>query len=123
MNERLKLLRHNLHLNQADFSKKIGMAQSSYATLESGKTQIRERHIKLICSTLNVNSEWLVNGTGEMFNTDLHEKLGEGIARMFANSDDLTKKLILGLSELDSHELEIVKILVDGLVDKKKQLD
>lgn len=123
MNERLKTLRSELRLNQADFSKKLGMAQSTYATLEAGKTQLRDRHINLICSTFNVSSEWLRTGKGEMFEHDLSEKLGKEVARMFSNGDDLTKKLILGLSELDSHELEIVKILVDGLVDKKKQLD
>lgn len=123
MNERLKTLRSELRLNQADFSKKLGMAQSTYATLETGKTQLRDRHINLICSTFNVSSEWLRTGKGEMFEHDLNEKLGKEVARMFSNGDDLTKKLILGLSELDENEVEIVKILVDGLVEKKKQLD
>lgn len=123
MNERLKTLRSELRLNQADFSKKLGMAQSTYATLETGKTQLRDRHINLICSTFNVSSEWLRTGKGEMFEHDLNEKLGKEVARMFSNGDDLTKKLILGLSELDENEVKIVKILVDGLVEKKKQLD
>lgn len=123
MNERLKMLRNEFRLSQADFSKKLGIAQSTYAHLESGKTKLRDRHIKLICSTLNVNTEWLVKGTGEMFNHDLTKKFGKDVAKMFYTGDNLTKKLILGLSELDEKEIEIVKILVDGLVDRKKQLD
>ena len=121
MNERLKTLRSETRLNQADFANRLGMAQSTYAALESGKTKIRDRHVKLICSTFNVNSDWLATGKGEMFKEDLVEKVGVEIAKMFSKGDDLTKKLILGLSELDENEIEIVKILVDGLINKKKQ--
>ena len=123
MKKRLKVLRHELELNQDQFSKRLGMAQYSYANIESGKTQIRDRHINLICSTFNVNEEWLRTGKGDMFGEQLTERLGKEVAKMFCNGDDLTKKLILGLSELDENEIEIVKILVDGLVEKKKQLD
>jgi transcriptional regulator with XRE-family HTH domain len=121
MNKRLKMIRTESRLNQADFSKRLGMAQSTYAALESGKTKIRDRHINLICSTFNVNNDWLITGKGEMFKEDLVEQVGVEVARLFSNGDDLTKKLILGLSELDESEIEIVKILVDGLINKKKQ--
>lgn len=121
MNKRLKILRTELDLSQAEFSNKLSIAQSTYAVLESGKTSLRDRHIKLICSTFNVNEEWLREGKGDMFVTNINQQLGVDLAKIFNRGDNLTKKLILGLSELDENEIEIVKILVDGLIEKKKQ--
>lgn len=121
MNKRLKILRTELDLSQAEFSNKLSIAQSTYAVLESGKTSLRDRHIKLICSTFNVSEEWLREGKGDMFVTNINQQLGVELAKIFNKGDNLTKKLILGLSELDENEIEIVKILVDGLIKKKKQ--
>ena len=121
MNKRLKILRTELDLSQAEFSNKLSIAQSTYAVLESGKTALRDRHIKLICSTFNVNEEWLREGKGDMFVTNINQQLGVELAKIFNRGDNLTKKLILGLSELDESEIEVVKILVDGLIERKKQ--
>ena len=57
-----------------------------------------------------------------MFAENISKVLGKEIAKIFNDGDHLKKQLILGLSELDKNEIEIVKILVDGLVKKKKQL-
>lgn len=121
MNKRLKILRTELDLSQAEFSNKLSIAQSTYAVLESGKTSLRDRHIKLICSTFNVSEEWLREGKGDMFVTNINQQLGVELAKIFNRGDNLTKKLILGLSELDENEIEVVKILVDGLIERKKQ--
>ena len=121
MKERLKLLRNELRLSQYEIAEKLGMSQSAYAQLENGNTKVRDRHINLICSTLNINNEWLINGTGEMFRHDINKDLGKEIGKMFRTGDYLTKQLILGLSELDEKEVEIVKILVDGLIERKKK--
>lgn len=121
MNKRLKILRTELDLSQAEFSKKLSLGQSTYAALEIGKSPIKDRHIKLICSTFNVSEEWLRDGKGDMFTTNLDHQFGTELAKIFNRGDNLTKKLILGLSELDENEIEIVKILVDGLIEKKKQ--
>lgn len=121
MNKRLKILRTELDLSQAEFSNKLSIAQSTYAVLESGKSALRDRHIKLICSTFNVNEEWLREGKGDMFTTNIDKLFGAELAKIFNRGDNLTKKLILGLSELDENEIEVVKILVDGLIERKKQ--
>jgi transcriptional regulator with XRE-family HTH domain len=71
MNKRLKEVRKALGLNQEDFSKQIGIAQNSYSLIETGKINLTERNIKVICLIHNVSEEWLRNGTGEMFNKPL----------------------------------------------------
>ena len=82
MNKRLKILRTELDLSQAEFSNKLSIAQSTYAVLESGKSALRDRHIKLICSTFNVSEEWLREGKGDMFVTNINQQLGVELANI-----------------------------------------
>lgn len=65
--ERLKLLRKNLNMNQKDFASSLGLGQSTWAMIEIGKRNLSDRHIKTICAVYNVNEVWLRTGTGEMF--------------------------------------------------------
>ena len=67
MNERIRLLRKALNIYQGDFAKRIGLSQTSLSLIESGHNVLNDRHIKLICSTFNVNERWLRDGEGEMF--------------------------------------------------------
>ena len=123
MNSRLKEIRLKLGLSQKKFGDKMFLSQDQISLLENGKRNITDRTLNDICRTFNVNEEWLRNGDGDMFITNLTQQLGVELVRIFNKGDDLTKKLILGLSELDENEIEIVKILVDGLINKKKQSD
>lgn len=67
MNEKLKILRNTLGLKQDEFGKKIGRTKSAISNYEAGTRQIDNTTIKLICNIFNVNPDWLLNGTGEMF--------------------------------------------------------
>lgn len=67
INQRLKLLRRELSLSQGDFAERIGFKQTALSMIESGRNSLNDRHIKLICSTFNVNERWLRDGEGEMF--------------------------------------------------------
>lgn len=67
MNTRIYLIRTNLKLSQKEFAEKIGLSPSTLCELENGKSTITERTILLICSTYNVNQEWLKTGNGDMF--------------------------------------------------------
>jgi len=68
INNRLKVVRKTLKINQLDFASKIGMAQSGYSQVETGENTLTEQNIKLICLIYGVNESWLRTGEGEMFN-------------------------------------------------------
>ncbi|MEA4854545.1 MAG: helix-turn-helix transcriptional regulator [Christensenella sp.] len=74
MYQRIKKIRNVLHLNQMEFSKRLGMSQSSLAMIEVGKRKFSEKHIKVICSEFHVNEKWLRAGEGEMFLTSCFDK-------------------------------------------------
>lgn len=78
MNERLKLLRKTLKLNQVDFGSRLSLTGSAISRYESGVNAMADNIVLLICREFNVNEDWLRNGNGEMFSrqsTDLVEQL------------------------------------------------
>lgn len=74
MYERIKEIRKVLNLNQAEFAEKIGLGQSTLGMIEVGKRTFNDKHIKLICSTFNVNENWLRTGNGNMFSSTPYER-------------------------------------------------
>lgn len=65
MNERLKRVRAHTGMNQAEFSKALGIGQSTLAMMEVGKREILERHIKMICCMFDVDEHWFRTGETE----------------------------------------------------------
>lgn len=65
--ERLKLLRKSLNLTQMDFAKLINSSNGHVSDMEKGRKNITDSTIELLKLKLNVNEDWLRNGTGEMF--------------------------------------------------------
>lgn len=62
MDEIIKLeeLRKSLKMSQAEFASAIGMAQQQYSRYEQGKREPQLKHIRRICKTFNVSSDWLL---------------------------------------------------------------
>ena len=71
INQRIGILRQNLHLTQKEFSGKIFISNSFQALIETGKKKVLDRHIKLIVSAFGVSEVWLRTGEGEMFEKDI----------------------------------------------------
>ncbi len=67
MNERVKTLRRELGLSQAEFGEKIGVSRSVIANIELNRVAPKELFIRHICDIFRVNKQWLVTGWGEMF--------------------------------------------------------
>ena len=67
MNERIRLLRKELGLNQSHFGTKIGVKQGTVAGYESGARTPLDAVVSSICREFDVNEEWLRTGEGEMF--------------------------------------------------------
>ena len=67
MNERIRLLRKELGLNQSDFGNKIGVKQGTVAGYESGARTPLDAVVSSICREFDVNEEWLRTVVGEMF--------------------------------------------------------
>lgn len=80
MNERIKQLRREFNLTQAEFGRKVGLSRAEVANIESGRAPVRPATVPVICHILGVSQEWLETGHGEMVvkaNSDIVSALAD----------------------------------------------
>lgn len=68
IDERIKMLRLALGLNQTDFAQRTNISRSMVAAIELGTREVKNIHIAQICSAFNVSETWLRTGEGAMYN-------------------------------------------------------
>ena len=121
MNERIKKIRNDLNMNQADFSKRIKVAQSTLAQFETGARTPKEIHIFAICREFGVSPTWLESGEGEPFpdNASHFDKLidtllvgkketAKAVFKALARMDDKKWDALIDIILSLSHDLEAV---------------
>jgi transcriptional regulator with XRE-family HTH domain len=109
---RIKTLRKAEKLSQGELAKKIGVAQSLIAYLESGNGT-GTTHIASIARALNVDAHWLETGEGsQTLNftrpteiTKTYRKEIEEVIKLMEAADDrgCQKALIAVMDALDAH--------------------
>ena len=112
--ERIKTIREELKMTQANFASKLGTARNTIANYEIGRREPMEATIKAICREFNVNYFWLTKGEGEMFDA-IPESLVDELAQEF-NLDDMDKRIVLGYLRLNEEERQTVKKYVKGIL-------
>ncbi|MGM9581163.1 MAG: helix-turn-helix domain-containing protein [Anaerovibrio sp.] len=109
INQRIKMLRKEMGLNQKDFGAKIGLGQAGLSRLEQDGVVVIDQNIRLICDTFNISENWLRNGEGpkEAANTknDLLDEVRdtyklnsteEQIMRIYLQLDEHSRDIISG---------------------------
>jgi transcriptional regulator with XRE-family HTH domain len=75
--KRIKQIRLNENLSQADFALKLGVKQSNLSHMEGGGKKIPLEILhKIISNFNNYNIEWILLGTGEILRTDISQPGG-----------------------------------------------
>lgn len=65
--DRIRALRIELHMTQTSFAQAIGLSQGHLTSIETGKRNVTDRTIMVICNTFLVNEVWLRTGEGDHF--------------------------------------------------------
>ena len=122
VNERIKALRKELKMSQDVVAEKLGLTKNYISLVENGNRKLSEQSIKVLCSILNVNEEWLRTGNGEMFIPKSKEQLfsellGEAVK---ADENDFKRRLFLALSKLDDSGWENLEKLIDSIAKKEE---
>lgn len=102
MNKRIKEVRLYFGKNQEEFSKWLGIGKSAMSDIESGRRNVTEQHIIMLCAR-NINEEWLRTGEGDMFTKE------------FKEYTELKEKLMRVVSELTADELKAINKVVEIL--------
>lgn len=101
INARIKKLRQSLNLSQDDFGKKLGVTRGAITNIELNKTEPKPLFINLICEVFNVNTNWLLNGEGDMFlSFSPYEKAYNRFGYIMENSSASKKAALSVLLEL-----------------------
>ena len=119
MGERIRKLRKHLKLSQAEFGQKIGLKPASISDLETGRTSITERNIKLICNQFNVDYIWLTSGNGDMFLQDDKEDYQMLLDNIMWGENEFHKNLFKTFAKLDENELKTLEKLIDKFLEIK----
>lgn len=125
MDERIKELRKELGMNQAEFGGKIGVAPNTISTYENGTRTLSDAIIKSICREFGASETWLRTGAGEMFRPRSREQeLGEGIRRILVDRPDgFQAALISTLLKFDPDgpEWAALELIVTALAEEAKK--
>lgn len=65
--EKLILMREKLGFNQNEFAEKIELAPQSLSRYEKNKVKPSIEFIEKLTNMFSVNTNWLINGKGEIF--------------------------------------------------------
>lgn len=100
MKERLRILRKQLCLTQAEFGEKINIKANTVGSYEKGDRTITERAIADIIRVYGVDENWLRTGEGDMFPVPANSSGDEFAA--------YAKKLLESNSEVDQWTKDII---------------
>lgn len=120
LKDRLKLVRKNASLSQSDFGKAIGISGSQIGCYENNLREITERSLNAICREFNVNKEWLLEGTGEMYSISKEEdELAKAFSEISLSGNERLKELVKKLNELDEIYIDSIATIIDGILRER----
>lgn len=135
MNERFKELRKALRLTQSEFGKILMITTSGVSDIESGRRNVTEQHIKLLCiepiQGKQVSEEWLRSGEGEMFKErSPSEEIGYYVEDLLEYDGrgnpfyDMIIEMMKTYTELDEKSQAVIRGYFQSIakgIDKEKQ--
>lgn len=120
INERLESIRKSERLSRSKFGLKVGKTEDAIYNLERNRASISKEFIELVCNTFNVNKEWLLNGTGQMYNISQDTLDMSNVFDKIINSEELYK-LVHDITELSEEKVKVLSDLVEILYDSEKK--
>ena len=123
MKDRIKELRKNKKLTQAEFGERIGVKGNTITTYENGSRVPSEAVIKSICRVFNVNEDWLRTGRGYPY---IQHSRDEELAQFFGDEmkgeDPVFRcRLLSVMSRLTTDEWALLEQMAWKLVDELRQ--
>ena len=123
MKDRIKELRKNKKLTQAEFGERIGVKGNTITTYENGSRVPSEAVIKSICRVFNVNEDWLRTGRGDPYiQLSRDEELAQFFGDVMKGEDpDFRRRLLSVMSRLTTDEWALLEQMAWKLVDELRQ--
>lgn len=114
INQRLKILRKEMGLNQKDFGAKIGLGQGAVSWIEKDGNTVIDQNIRLICDTFNISENWLRNGEGPKEAANIKKDLLDEVRDTY-NLNNTEEQIMRIYLQLDEHSRNIISGYVKKL--------
>lgn len=115
-NERVKEIRNALGLSMETFGARLGVTRSAISRIESGAVSVTSQIATSICREFNVNNDWLVNGTGDMFiELSPQELAAKIVGQALATKDEFIINTFIALGQLSPQEWAAIKAFVEKI--------
>ncbi len=92
--KRVIQLRDLLQMSQVEFAEKIHITQGALSQIENGRTNISLETLKKICSVLNINSNWVITGKGDIFMKEDSFSSSKEIQKVIITADNNNKNYV-----------------------------
>ena len=117
--ERIKMIRKDNGLSQTAFGSKLGASRDMISNIELGRVEPNGVIINLICSTFNVNKEWMMTGEGEIYHISKEDdEMSKAIADISLSDNETLKRIVTRLNMLDDRLLDSIDVIIDRLIQK-----
>ena len=116
--KRLKQARKYRHMTQDDLAKQIGTSRGVITNIELGK--IKEPQlpvVNIICDVLDINKDWLLNGSGPMDRNDVDSNGFNVCVKKYVSCDEV----IRSIERLDDNEKAFLVEVINSYVKYFKQ--
>ncbi len=125
INKRFRDVRKSCGKNQEEWGKILGITRPGVSDIESGRRNVTDKHIKLLCSnpieTKHINEEWLRTGEGEMFIEIPEESEFEAAAAQLSKENDVVAmQALIQYWKLDAASRESVRQYIKNLCENIK---
>lgn len=123
MKERLKLIRKQLGITQAQMSEELNFTKAYIGMVECGSKPLSDRTIRDICRRYNVSEAWLRTGDGEPF---APQSRADHI-RAFVESaledepDSIRQRWLYVFSNLSLDDWEVLDRMAQAYVEGKEK--
>lgn len=122
MKDRVKLVRKQEGLTQADFGASLGVSRATIASIESGRQAINDTFIRLLCLKFDIDESWLRTGQGEMYvNISRDEEIITAVSEIFDGEDQFKKDLISVLVKLPEEHWSVLAEFAAEMLKKQEE--
>ena len=122
MKDRIREIRKNNKMNQAEFGARLGVKGNTIGNYELGLRNPSDAVIFSICSEFNINEEWLRTGKGDMYIIPIEED-AEIISKLIEKDNpiyDLVKDIVRKYKKLDLKSKKVLEGFCQDLMNNNK---
>lgn len=108
MNDRIKQVRLEFALTQAEFAEKLNLSRNYISLVEIGQREPSDRTISDICRIFSISPEWLRTGEGDMYAVGSRSAVAEQFGELAARKDPIIDGFIQFLSTRTPDQLKTI---------------